>query len=127
MSDKDVLKELKELPSCSVNGDVLEEIYNFLFESFTGEEALEEMANRSVWNLIVNAGDMDEYDREKGIGRFTSTLQAVITKMETGNTSVAVKRALLDVGLGQMLATMRVGNGKDGKTQVTRLVTVGGF
>ena len=41
MSDKDVLKELTELLSCGVNVDVLEEISNFLLESFPWRRGIE--------------------------------------------------------------------------------------
>ena len=114
MSDKDIPKELFELPSCGVNCDVLEEISNLLLYSFLGEEALKDEANRSVRNPIVNVGERDEYDCEKGFGRFITTIQAFTTKMETESTWVAVRRALLDVRIGQMRTAMRVGNGMDG-------------
>ena len=50
-------------------------------------------ASRSVWNPIVNVGERDEAVREKGMGRFITTLQAVTTKMESESTCVAVTRA----------------------------------
>ena len=127
MSDKNVPKGLTELLSCGVNSDVLEEISNFVLESFPGEEALKDEANCSVWNPIVNAGERDEDDREKGIGRFITTLQAFITKRETESTWVAVRRALLDVRLGYMRAAIRMVNGMDGKPEMAMPVTGGSF
>lgn len=61
---------------------------------------------------ITNAGDRDADDRSKGIGRFITTKHGVVESLEKDHTTVpfARKRALFDVRLGQIAASLRLKN-----------------
>ena len=100
----------KHMPS-SDDGDVISNMASYFESTFPGEEALRKEHNRVRWNPIVNTATTDTADRKKGTGRFITTLEgvAVHLEQEPSKTWVVVKRALLDVRLGQIIAAMRLG------------------
>ena len=94
-------------------------------EMCPGREALKRSENRTIWNGIVNSGgNHDALNREKGIGRFTSTKQGLMNVIGQDFRKVWMCRnsALVDLSIGKCMAALKIGDncgGNGGKEMYT--------
>ena len=102
-------------------GDVIEEMIEYYEEIFPGQDAMKDEANRKVWNPIFNVvPKADGKHRNKGIGRYITTLAGVSSEVEQNADTVWVarKRAMMEVRLAQIAAALRLADPEKGSSEM---------
>jgi hypothetical protein len=90
------------------------EFFDRVHKTFPGEQVLRNEDERGDWNPIVNSGivEDDENKRDMGVARYSSTLNLLMNRMESGDmVRLAERRAHLDVWVSMALASLDIDRG----------------